>query len=100
MIAWAWIAPGPRTRAVALADAGRSLFTIVAGLMIMLAMSGFIEGFITRQEWPWPVKIGLGTIALLLVLAYQWVLGRRAARAGETGDLDEFEAGARQLTAA
>ena len=69
------------------------------GLIISLAMSGFIEGFITRQPWPWPIKIGIGTFALLIFLAYQWVIGRRAYRAGRTGDLDEFEAGAKQLTA-
>ena len=48
-----------------------------------------------RQDWPWVIKIGIGTIALASFLFYQWVVGRRAARSGETGDLDEFEAGAR-----
>jgi hypothetical protein len=32
-------------------------------------------------------------------LLYQWVLGRIATRAGQTGDLDEFEAGAKRLVA-
>ncbi|MCU1407576.1 MAG: hypothetical protein JWQ43_3879, partial [Glaciihabitans sp.] len=39
------------------------------------------------------------TVALAAFLLYQWGLGRRAFRAGQTGDLDEFEAGARQITA-
>ena len=73
--------------------------TVAVGLMFALLLSGLIEGFITRQPWPWPIKIGIGTLALLLFLAYQWILGRRAFRLGETGDLEEFEAGARQLTA-
>jgi hypothetical protein len=64
-----------------------------------LFVSGIIEGFVTRQEWPWPIKIGIGTLALLSFLAYQWILGGRAARAGETGDLEEFEAGAKQIVA-
>lgn len=98
-IFWAWIAPGPRTRAQSLAQEGRAFFTIVVGLILALLVSGIIEGFVTRQDWPWPIKIGIGTIALAAFLVYQWVVGRRAARAGETGDLDEFEAGARQLVA-
>jgi uncharacterized membrane protein SpoIIM required for sporulation len=98
-IFWAWIAPGPRTRAQSLAQEGRAFFTIVIGLVLALLVSGLIEGFVTRQDWPWPIKIGIGTIALAGFLVYQWVMGRRAVRAGQTGDLDEFESGARQLVA-
>jgi uncharacterized membrane protein SpoIIM required for sporulation len=100
MIGWSWIAPGARTRAQSLAQAGRSLFTIVGGVVLSLLVSGIIEGFVTRQEWPWPVKIGIGTVALAAFVVYQWVLGGRAARAGETGDAGEFESGARQLVGA
>lgn len=98
-IFWAWIAPGPLTRAQSLAQTGRALFTIVIGLALALLVSGIIEGFVTRQDWPWVIKIGIGTVALGAFLVYQWVIGGRAARAGETGDLEEFEAGARQLVA-
>ena len=99
MIFWAWVAPGGRTRTQALAEDGRALFTVVIGLAISLLISGVIEGFVTRQDWPWPLKIGIGTGALVAFLLYQWVLGRVAARAGQTGDLDEFEAGAKRLVA-
>lgn len=98
-IFWAWISPGARTRGQALAEEGRALFTIVVGLILSLLVSGLIEGFVTRQEWPWAVKIGIGTVALAGFLTYQWALGGRAVRAGQTGDLDEFEAGAKQLVA-
>jgi len=98
-IAWSWIAPGARTRGQALAEDGRALFTVAIGLILALLVSGLIEGNVTRQEWPWPVKIGIGTVALGGFLAYQWVQGRRAFRAGETGDLEEFEAGATKLVA-
>ncbi len=100
MIFWAWLAPGPRTRGEALAQDGRALFTIVIGLILALLVSGIIEGYVTRQAWPWPIKIGIGTIALGAFLYYQWILGRAAWRSGETGDLDEFEAGARRIVAA
>jgi uncharacterized membrane protein SpoIIM required for sporulation len=98
-IFWSWIAPGARTRSQALAEEGRSLFTVAVGLICSLLVSGIIEGFVTRQPWPWVVKIGIGTVAVGAFLVYQWVLGRRAYRAGETGDLTEFEAGARRIVA-
>ncbi|ARC57406.1 hypothetical protein AS850_09995 [Frondihabitans sp. 762G35] len=99
LIFWSWIAPGARTRGQALAEDGRALITIAVGLILSLLVSGVIEGFVTRQPWPWPIKIGIGTVALALFLAYQWIVGGRAHRAGQTGDLDEFEAGARRLVA-
>lgn len=100
MIFWSWIAPGARTRAQALAQDGRAFFTIVVGMVAALFVSGIIEGFVTRQDWPWPIKIGIGTLALAAFLVYQWGLGRRAFRAGESGDLDEFESGARRIVSA
>lgn len=99
MIFWSWVAPGHRTRVQALAEDGRALITVAIGLAIALFVSGVIEGFVTRQDWPWVIKIGIGTVALAAFLAYQWVLGGRAFRAGETGDLDEFESGAHRIVA-
>ncbi|MET3770180.1 putative membrane protein SpoIIM required for sporulation [Marisediminicola sp. UYEF4] len=99
LIFWAWIAPGPRTRGEALAEDGRALFTIAIGLVFALLVSGIIEGFVTRQDWPWVIKIGIGAVALVGFLLYQWMLGGRAWRTGQTGDLDEFEAGARRIIA-
>ncbi len=99
MIAWSWVAPGARTRAQALAEDGRALITVAVGLVLTLLLSGLVEGVVTRQEWPWAVKIGIGTVALGAVLWYQWVLGGRAHRAGERGDVEEFERGATALTA-
>lgn len=99
MIFWSWVAPGARTRAQALAEDGRALITIAVGLALTLLLSGLVEGTVTRQDWPWPVKIGIGTVALAAVLCYQWVLGGRAHRAGERGDLEEFERGSTSLVA-
>lgn len=99
MIFWSWVAPGARTRAQALAQDGRALFTVVIGLILALLVSGIIEGYVTRQDWPWPIKIGIGTIALAGFLAYQWILGGRSVRAGNTGDLSEFDAGATHIVA-
>ncbi|QKJ20000.1 stage II sporulation protein M [Microbacterium hominis] len=96
-IFWAWVAPGPRTRGAALAAAGRSLATVAIGLVIALAAAGLIEGFVTAQPWPWPVKIGIGALALGAFVVYMVLIGGRAHRRGETGDLTEFETGAATL---
>ncbi|GAA1125400.1 stage II sporulation protein M [Microbacterium aurantiacum] len=98
-IFWAWVAPGRRSRGEALAAAGRSLATVAIGLVIALAVSGLIEGFVTAQPWPWPIKIGIGAAALALFLVYMLVVGRRAVRLGETGDLEEADAGTPTLVA-
>jgi uncharacterized membrane protein SpoIIM required for sporulation len=90
---WAWVEPGPRTRSAALAEEGRSAFAVVIGLVGVLAVSGFIEGFVTPSGLPTAVKIGIGVAAECGFLAYVFVLGRRAARAGVTGDVRPEEAG-------
>lgn len=98
-IFWAWIAPGARPRGQALAEDARALFTVAVGLVVVLFISGVIEGFVTPAPWPWPVKIGIGALALAAFLFYMLVVGKRATRAGATGDLDEFDAGARRVFA-
>ncbi|QEO13505.1 stage II sporulation protein M [Agromyces intestinalis] len=98
-IFWAWVAPGARTRGAALAEDARALFSVAIGLVFFLFVSGLIEGFVTPAPWPWAVKIGIGVLAFAGFLFVMLGLGRRAARAGETGDLVEFEAGVRRLVA-
>ncbi len=92
-IFWAWVAPGPRSRLDSLAAAGRSLGTVAVGLVFALALAGLVEGFVTPQPWHPAVKLVLGALALGVFLVYMLVIGRRAHRDGETGDLTEFEAG-------
>ncbi|MEQ6896879.1 stage II sporulation protein M [Microbacterium sp. KR10-403] len=96
---WAWVAPGRRSRGESLAAAGRSLVTVAVGLVFSLALSGAVEGFVTPQHWHWSIKIAIGALALAVFLFYMLVIGRRAARAGETGDLAESEAGTPRLVA-
>lgn len=98
-IFWAWVAPGANTRMQSLAQEGRRLFTVTAGTTMFLFLSGLIEGYVTRQDWPWAIKIGIGALALALYLAYALLLGRRAYLAGERGDLEAQDAGARTVTA-
>ena len=98
-IFWAWVAPGHRTRAAALAEEGRALTTVAIGLVFALALAGAVEGFVTGWGLPWPVKIGIGAAALAVFLVYMLLIGGRAARRGETGELTEYEAGTPRLVA-
>lgn len=98
-IFWAWIAPGARTRGQALAEDGRALFTVAIGLVFVLFVSGLVEGFVTPAPWPWAVKMLIGGAALAAFLVYMIWWGGKAYRSGETGDLDEFAAGAKRIVA-
>lgn len=84
---WAWVEPGPRSRSRALAEEGRALVTVAIGLVVVLAVSGVIEGFVTPSGLPTAARLGIGALALAAFLAYAGVLGRRAVAAGETGDV-------------
>jgi len=98
-IFWAWVAPGPRTRSRSLAEEGRALFIVAIGLTLSLFISGIIEGFVTPSQLPVWAKLVIGAAALLTFLAYMLVVGGRAVRAGETGDLGAADRGATQLVA-
>jgi len=92
-LGWTTIDPGPRPRADAIAREGRSTVVIALGLVVVLAVSGAIEAFVTPSGLPTWARIGIGIVAELLFLTYVWTFGRRAALAGVTGDLDEELAG-------
>lgn len=96
---WSWVAPGHRSRAESLAAEGRSLATVAIGLVFALFLSGLVEGFVTGWTLPWPIKIGIGAAALAVFLIYMLVVGGRAHRRGESGDLVEYEAGTPRLVA-
>jgi uncharacterized membrane protein SpoIIM required for sporulation len=88
-LGWTIIDPGPRRRADALAEEGRSTVVIALGLVVVLAVSGAIEAFVTPSGLPTWARVGIGVVAEICFLGYVWTFGRRAARRGETGDLEE-----------
>lgn len=98
-IFWAWVAPGQRTRLMALTHEARSLITVALGLVVVLFISGMVEGFVTPAPWPAWVRIGIGAVVLASYWTYALTLGRRAAQAGATGDLGRYDAGSHELTA-
>lgn len=86
-LCWAWVAPGPRTRGRALADEGLALVTVAIGLVVVLGVSGTVEGFVTPSALPTGVKIAIGALVLAAYWTYTIVLGRRAVAGGETGGI-------------
>ncbi|MDI3409511.1 stage II sporulation protein M [Streptomyces cavernicola] len=90
-LGWTLIDPGPRTRRTALAEEGRAAVGMAIGLALILFISGAIEGFVTPSGLPTWARISIGITAELAFLLYVYVVGRRAARSGETGDLDPTE---------
>ena len=94
---WTMLVPGPRPRLRALAQEGRAMFGVALGLVLVLLVSGLIEGYVTGSQLPWGVKIAIGLTALAAFWTYVLVVGRRATRAGFTGDVDE---GSREAIAA
>ncbi|WP_392544741.1 stage II sporulation protein M [Oryzobacter telluris] len=90
---WSWIEPGPRSRLESFAAEGRTAIAISLGLVAVLLVSGFIEGFVTPSGLPTWARIAIGVLAESLFLAYVFVVGRRAAREGVTGDVLARDAG-------
>jgi len=99
-LGWTLIDPGPRTRRVALAEEGRAAIGMAIGLALVLFVSGAIEGFVTPSGLPTWARITIGVVAELAFLAYVYVLGARAVRAGDTGDVEAAERSATVPTAA
>jgi uncharacterized membrane protein SpoIIM required for sporulation len=86
-LGWTVVDPGPHTRSAALGVAGRSAVGMALGLACVLLVSGVIEAFVTPSGLPTWARIGIGVVAEALFLGYVFVVGRRAALAGETGDI-------------
>jgi uncharacterized membrane protein SpoIIM required for sporulation len=88
-IGWAWIAPGPvQTRGQALAQRARSGMVVALGLVAVLAVSGFLEAYVTPSTLPAVIRVAIGAVVWLLFLTYALVLGGEAHRRGETADVD------------
>ncbi|CAM5708780.1 Stage II sporulation protein M OS=Streptomyces alboniger OX=132473 GN=CP975_13760 PE=4 SV=1 [Streptomyces alboniger] len=99
-LGWTLIDPGTRSRRTALAEEGRAALGMAIGLALVLFVSGAIEGFVTPSGLPTWARIAIGIAAELAFLGYVYVLGGRAARAGETGDLDPADRSASAPVAA
>jgi uncharacterized membrane protein SpoIIM required for sporulation len=88
-LGWTLIDPGDRTRRAALTDEGRRALVIVVGLVLVFAVAGTIEGFVTGSSLPTGARVGIGIAGETALLTYLFRRGRAAAQAGLTGALGE-----------
>jgi uncharacterized membrane protein SpoIIM required for sporulation len=86
-LGWSVVSPGDRPRGQVLAERGRAVISVAGGLVVVLLVSGLIEALVTPSSLPTFVRIAVGVAAEIGFLAYIVHFGRRAAKAGETGDL-------------
>ena len=86
-LGWSVISPGDRPRGQVVAEQGRAVVSVALGLVVVLLVSGAIEALVTPSPLPSLLRIGIGIIAEAAFLAYIVYFGRRAVRAGETGDI-------------
>ena len=90
---WSWVEPGAKSRVESFAHEGRTAIAVALGLVAVLLVSGFIEGFVTPSGLPTWARIAIGVIVESLFLAYVFVVGRAAVRGGATGDVMARDAG-------
>jgi uncharacterized membrane protein SpoIIM required for sporulation len=88
-LGWTVVSPGNRPRGQVLAEGGRAVVAVAIGMFVVLLVSGLIEALVTPAPLPTAVRIGIGLAAEIAFLAYVIYFGRKAARAGETGDLED-----------
>lgn len=88
-LGWSVISPGDRPRGQVLAEQGRGVVAVAVGLVAVLLVSGLIEALVTPSPLPTFVRVGIGIVAEVAFLSYVVYFGRRAVKAGETGDIDD-----------
>jgi uncharacterized membrane protein SpoIIM required for sporulation len=88
-LGWSVVSPGNRPRGQVLAERARAVVAVAVGLLVVLSVAGLIEAFVTPSPLPTAVRIGIGVTAEIAFLAYIFHFGRKAVRAGETGDVDD-----------
>lgn len=76
-IAWAMLHPGDRRRGDALRLAGEQSVRVLLLTVVVLALAGTIEAFVSPTLLPVPVKASVGLITGIALWAYILFVGRR-----------------------
>jgi uncharacterized membrane protein SpoIIM required for sporulation len=87
-LGWSAISPGDRPRGQVLAEQGRAVIAVAVGLVAVLVVAGVVEAFVTPSGLPTFARVAIGVAVEAAFLGYVVYFGAKAARAGETGDLD------------
>lgn len=85
-IFWAAVRPGNLPRIQAIGQEGRQTMLVAVGLVIVLFISGLVEGFVTPSYMHWGIKIMIGALVWLAFLAWMLILGRRASKRIDDAD--------------
>jgi uncharacterized membrane protein SpoIIM required for sporulation len=88
-LGWTVISPGNRPRGQVLAEQGRAIGAVAGGLVVVLLVSGLIEALVTPSPLPTVARVGIGLAAETAFIAYVVYFGRKARRAGESGDVED-----------
>ncbi|BBY81553.1 stage II sporulation protein M [Mycolicibacterium pulveris] len=88
-LGWSVVAPGNRPRSQVLAEQGRAVGAVAIGLVAVLLVAGLVEALVTPSPLPTFVRVAIGVAVEVAFLAYVVHFGRKAARAGETGDVED-----------
>ncbi|MDQ2638745.1 MAG: stage II sporulation protein M [Actinomycetota bacterium] len=88
-LGWSVVAPGNRPRSQVLAEQGRAVGAAAVGLVAVLLVAGLVEALVTPSPLPTFARVAIGVAVEAAFLAYIVHFGRKAARAGETGDLED-----------
>jgi uncharacterized membrane protein SpoIIM required for sporulation len=70
VLAAGYLRPGRARRADALIVAARRAGTLILGVALLLCVAGTIEGFISPQRLSIPVRIAVGALTAIALLAY------------------------------
>ena len=78
LIGTALLMPGNLSRADALKSRGVDAVRLIVGCVPLLVVAGIIEGFISPQPIPSPIKIGIGVLSGITLYGYLFLAGRES----------------------
>jgi uncharacterized membrane protein SpoIIM required for sporulation len=79
VLGWSFVAPGPYTRVESLRRIGRDAVVLIGGAAVMLLIAALLEGFWSGSSLPSALKLAVGALFFVAILAYIALAGRSSA---------------------